>query len=268
MFAIEVETGRPHPRAARHEALVRPVRRAAHPRHPALPGPGGLDAALHGERRRARARAGLPGPVVPAGARVSAPSSAVLLDVEGTTTPIDFVYRVLFPYARERYLAFLSEHFADAGRRGRGRRAGGGAPARRVRRTAAARLGGLARGRGRLRLVADRPRPQVDGAQGAAGADLGKRASARASCRRACTTTCRPRSLRWTGAGKSGRDLLLGQRARAADAVRAHAGGRPHAAPVGVLRHDRSGSRPSPRATGGSPRASGVGRRRSSSCPT
>ena len=45
---------------------------------------------------------------------MSAPSSAVLLDVEGTTTPIDFVYRVLFPYARERYLPFLTERFADA----------------------------------------------------------------------------------------------------------------------------------------------------------
>ena len=45
---------------------------------------------------------------------MSAPSSAVLLDVEGTTTPIDFVYRVLFPFARERFLPFLSEHLADA----------------------------------------------------------------------------------------------------------------------------------------------------------
>ena len=45
---------------------------------------------------------------------MSTPSSAVLLDVEGTTTPIDFVYRVLFPYARERYLPFLTERFADA----------------------------------------------------------------------------------------------------------------------------------------------------------
>lgn len=43
---------------------------------------------------------------------MSAPT-AVLLDVEGTTTPIDFVYRVLFPYARERYLPFLTEHFGD-----------------------------------------------------------------------------------------------------------------------------------------------------------
>jgi enolase-phosphatase E1 len=45
---------------------------------------------------------------------VSPPSSAILLDVEGTTTPIDFVYRVLFPYARERYLPFLAERFGDA----------------------------------------------------------------------------------------------------------------------------------------------------------
>ena len=45
---------------------------------------------------------------------MSPPSSAVLLDVEGTTTPIDFVYRVLFPYARERYLPFLAERFGDA----------------------------------------------------------------------------------------------------------------------------------------------------------
>lgn len=40
-------------------------------------------------------------------------ATAVLLDVEGTTTPIDFVYRVLFPFARERYLPFLSARFAD-----------------------------------------------------------------------------------------------------------------------------------------------------------
>jgi enolase-phosphatase E1 len=42
-----------------------------------------------------------------------APPAACLLDVEGTTTPIDFVYRVLFPYARDRFLAFLGEHASD-----------------------------------------------------------------------------------------------------------------------------------------------------------
>lgn len=37
----------------------------------------------------------------------------VLLDVEGTTTPVDFVAHVLFPDARERVLAFLQAHGAD-----------------------------------------------------------------------------------------------------------------------------------------------------------
>jgi len=40
--------------------------------------------------------------------------AACLLDVEGTTTPIDFVYRVLFPYARDRFLEFLTRHASDA----------------------------------------------------------------------------------------------------------------------------------------------------------
>lgn len=51
---------------------------------------------------------------------------AILLDIEGTTTPVDFVYKVLFPYAKEKLaeyiykpdfaedLAFLEkEHAAD-----------------------------------------------------------------------------------------------------------------------------------------------------------
>ena len=32
---------------------------------------------------------------------------AILLDIEGTTTPVDFVYKTLFPYARERAPEFL-----------------------------------------------------------------------------------------------------------------------------------------------------------------
>ena len=39
----------------------------------------------------------------------------VLLDIEGTTTPIDFVYKTLFPYARLRVAEFLSMHHADLG---------------------------------------------------------------------------------------------------------------------------------------------------------
>ena len=40
------------------------------------------------------------------------PARIVLLDIEGTTTPIDFVYQVLFPYARKHVAAFLSAHRA------------------------------------------------------------------------------------------------------------------------------------------------------------
>ena len=35
----------------------------------------------------------------------------VLLDIEGTTTPIDFVYKTLFPFAREQMEVFLQENF-------------------------------------------------------------------------------------------------------------------------------------------------------------
>ena len=35
---------------------------------------------------------------------------AILLDIEGTTTPVDFVYGVLFPYARQHLPNFLATH--------------------------------------------------------------------------------------------------------------------------------------------------------------
>ncbi|HKP13574.1 MAG TPA: acireductone synthase, partial [Blastocatellia bacterium] len=41
------------------------------------------------------------------------PARVVLLDIEGTTTPIDFVYDVLFPYARRRMKEFVCAHAAD-----------------------------------------------------------------------------------------------------------------------------------------------------------
>ena len=41
---------------------------------------------------------------------MSGPVAAVLLDIEGTTTPVDFVYRVLFPYALARVADYLAEH--------------------------------------------------------------------------------------------------------------------------------------------------------------
>ena len=38
----------------------------------------------------------------------------ILLDIEGTTTPVDFVYQVLFPYARDHVSEFLKEHLEAA----------------------------------------------------------------------------------------------------------------------------------------------------------
>jgi enolase-phosphatase E1 len=38
---------------------------------------------------------------------------ALLLDIEGTTTPIDFVYKVLFPYARQNFREFVQLHAND-----------------------------------------------------------------------------------------------------------------------------------------------------------
>jgi enolase-phosphatase E1 len=39
---------------------------------------------------------------------------ALLLDIEGTTTPIDFVYKTLFPYASRKVEPFLQERSGDA----------------------------------------------------------------------------------------------------------------------------------------------------------
>src|SRR6267378_1358305 len=93
-------SGRSDSRAARHLALVRSLRRSRHSRDPPVPGQGGMDAALYGERRRQRLPAPVPGahlhPIALTGIR------AILLDIEGTTTPIEFVQHVLFPYARAR----------------------------------------------------------------------------------------------------------------------------------------------------------------------
>jgi enolase-phosphatase E1 len=37
-------------------------------------------------------------------------AKAILLDIEGTTTPTEFVYQVLFPYARQQVIDFLQQH--------------------------------------------------------------------------------------------------------------------------------------------------------------
>ncbi len=38
---------------------------------------------------------------------------AILLDIEGTTTPIDFVYQTLFPFARRQMREFLTRNFNE-----------------------------------------------------------------------------------------------------------------------------------------------------------
>lgn len=43
----------------------------------------------------------------------ASPFRSVLLDIEGTTSPISFVYRTLFPYARKRLGPFLHEHSSN-----------------------------------------------------------------------------------------------------------------------------------------------------------
>lgn len=45
---------------------------------------------------------------------MSAAPTALLLDIEGTTTPLDFVTRVLFPWAHERVGEYLARNWADA----------------------------------------------------------------------------------------------------------------------------------------------------------
>jgi enolase-phosphatase E1 len=46
---------------------------------------------------------------------VKARPSAFLLDIEGTTTPLDFVTGVLFPYARAHVADYLGRHWDDEG---------------------------------------------------------------------------------------------------------------------------------------------------------
>jgi enolase-phosphatase E1 len=42
------------------------------------------------------------------------PTRAIVLDIEGTTTPVDFVYQVLFPYARAHLAAYLEREGESA----------------------------------------------------------------------------------------------------------------------------------------------------------
>lgn len=40
-------------------------------------------------------------------------TKAILLDIEGTTTPIDFVHKTLFPFAKERIDKYVEMHFGE-----------------------------------------------------------------------------------------------------------------------------------------------------------
>src|SRR5262249_37530528 len=114
-------TWRPDPRSSRHLALVRSVRRSQNPGHSPLPGQGRMDASLYGQRCRQQLRACLPwsqifsaadrcNPLLPS--PLNQRTSTVLLDVEGTPTPIDFVYKVLFPFALAHAEQFLKDHIS------------------------------------------------------------------------------------------------------------------------------------------------------------
>jgi enolase-phosphatase E1 len=37
----------------------------------------------------------------------------IVLDIEGTTTPVEFVYKTLFPYVNRKFESFLREHFRE-----------------------------------------------------------------------------------------------------------------------------------------------------------
>lgn len=40
-------------------------------------------------------------------------TKVILLDIEGTTTPIDFVHKTLFPFAKERLGNYIEKHFGE-----------------------------------------------------------------------------------------------------------------------------------------------------------
>jgi enolase-phosphatase E1 len=74
-----------------------------------------VDATLHQQRHRPWVPAALHGACLhPASGAVELNDiGAVLLDIEGTTTPIAFVHRTLFGHARARVSGFLQRHWDD-----------------------------------------------------------------------------------------------------------------------------------------------------------
>ena len=88
-----------------------------------IPGCCGLDPVLYGQRRRSQLSARVSRTIIfcTAGWSNSVLTvtlrdesiRAILLDIEGTTTPLDFVYKVLFPYARSHARQFLRQHLSS-----------------------------------------------------------------------------------------------------------------------------------------------------------
>jgi enolase-phosphatase E1 len=76
-----------------------------------------VDSALHQQRHRQGIPAALHGAGLhPAPDRLALKEvGAVLLDIEGTTTPIAFVHHTLFGYARARVSGFLERHWSEPG---------------------------------------------------------------------------------------------------------------------------------------------------------
>src|SRR5262245_60738006 len=71
-----------------------------------------MDAAVHGKPGRRRFSASLfrrQSPFLP-----TAVTKCILLDIEGTTTPIAFVHDVLFSYARAHVSNYLAKHTDEA----------------------------------------------------------------------------------------------------------------------------------------------------------
>ncbi len=127
VFAIEVQAGDLISVPRGTHPLVRSLLRSPDPRDSTLSGRLRLDAALHRQRRRRPLPADLLRSFVCLGrgvadidlggvqssvtVRLSAlHTRALLLDIEGTTTPIAFVYEILFPYARAHAAAYLARN--------------------------------------------------------------------------------------------------------------------------------------------------------------
>src|SRR5438445_13833227 len=92
---------------------------SSHPLHPFFPVQFRQDAPLYQQRRGSELRARLPGSQIHSAAKGCEVAGVplidesqiriILLDIEGTTTPINFVYQTLFPYASRNLTYFFQD---------------------------------------------------------------------------------------------------------------------------------------------------------------